>query len=148
MQALLQLVVALLASSFAQGTRIDSASMAAEIVKAGSVVLDGVSFVDATAQLRPESSAVLNEVVALLASHDEWRFEVQGHMGGGGAPEASLATSEARAQAVVAWLTQHGVAPSRLVARGYGGTKPVATNATADGRAKNQRIQLKKLNEE
>jgi outer membrane protein OmpA-like peptidoglycan-associated protein len=49
---------------------------------------------------------------------------------------------------VVAWLTRHGVAPSRLVARGYGGTKPIATNATADGRAKNQRIQLKKLNEE
>jgi outer membrane protein OmpA-like peptidoglycan-associated protein len=50
--------------------------------------------------------------------------------------------SEARARAVVAWLTQHGVAASRLTAKGYGKTVPVADNRTDEGRAKNRRVEI------
>ncbi|MDR3774003.1 MAG: OmpA family protein, partial [Terracidiphilus sp.] len=50
--------------------------------------------------------------------------------------------SEARAHAVVAWLTQHGIAAARLTAKGYGKTKPVADNATDAGRAKNRRVEI------
>jgi outer membrane protein OmpA-like peptidoglycan-associated protein len=87
-------------------------------------------------------------LVKLLAAHEEWRFEVQGHTDNAATPAQNLALSDARARAVVAWLTGHGVAPARLVARGYGDTKPLESNETDDGRVKNRRIQLKKLNEE
>jgi outer membrane protein OmpA-like peptidoglycan-associated protein len=52
--------------------------------------------------------------------------------------------SDKRAQSVVAWLTGHGVAASRLTAKGFGQTKPVADNSTDDGRAKNRRVELVK----
>jgi len=53
--------------------------------------------------------------------------------------------SEKRAQAVVAWLTAHGVAAARLSAKGFGQDKPVADNSTEDGRAKNRRVELAKM---
>jgi OOP family OmpA-OmpF porin len=50
--------------------------------------------------------------------------------------------SEARANAVVTWLTQHGVAADRLAPKGYGKTKPVADNGTDEGRARNRRVEI------
>jgi outer membrane protein OmpA-like peptidoglycan-associated protein len=50
--------------------------------------------------------------------------------------------SEARARAVVDWLTQHGIAATRLTAKGYGKTKPIADNSTDAGRAKNRRVEI------
>jgi len=146
--AIIAAVLVAMAPSFGQGTRPDSASMTAEIVKAGAVTLHGVAFVTGTSELEPQSGAVLGEVITLLAAHEEWRFEVQGHTDNAGAASWNLALSEARARVVVAWLTQHGVTASRLVARGYGDAKPIASNETGEGRATNRRIQLKKLNEE
>ena len=50
--------------------------------------------------------------------------------------------SEARAQAVMAWLTSNGTSANRLAARGYGKSRPVATNDTDEGRALNRRVEL------
>jgi outer membrane protein OmpA-like peptidoglycan-associated protein len=139
---------AVLVTAMTQEMQADASAMAAEVVKSGSVAVYGINFDTGKAMLQPGSDQVLGEIAKLLTEHDDWRFEVQGHTDNVGAKAANLTLSDQRAKAVVAWLTTHGVEASRLVAKGYGDTKPVADNTTDDGRAKNRRVELKKLNEE
>jgi OOP family OmpA-OmpF porin len=71
-------------------------------------------------------------------------LEVQGHTDNQGNAAANQTLSERRAQAVVEWLSTHGVEGARLTAKGLGQTKPVADNSIDDGRAKNRRVELVK----
>jgi outer membrane protein OmpA-like peptidoglycan-associated protein len=54
-----------------------------------------------------------------------------------------MVLSQRRAEAVQRWLVQHGVEPARLIAKGYGSTRPLAPNITAYNRARNRRVQFK-----
>ena len=126
----------------------DAGAIEAEIHRYGSVALYGIAFDDGKATLRAGSEQVLAEIVKLMNDRTDWRFEVQGHTDNVGVKSANLSLSEQRAKIVVAWLTKHGIAESRLVAKGFGDTVPLADNATEDGRAKNRRVELKKLNDE
>ena len=91
---------------------------------------------------------MLREIVTLLKGRTDWRFEVQGHTDSVGPAAANLALSGQRAEAIIEWLTKHGVEPPRLVAKGYGPTVPLAENTSDEGRARNRRVELKKLNDE
>ncbi len=73
------------------------------------------------------------------------KLRVEGHTDNQGNAAANQGLSEKRAQAVVVWLTAHGVAAARLTAKGFGQTKPVAENGTEEGRAKNRRVELAKM---
>ena len=85
----------------------------------------------------------LTEIADTLIRHPEIRrVEVQGHTDNSGTPEHNKVLSEQRAEAVRAWLVQHGVAADRLVARGYGQEKPLVPNVTAGNRARNRRVQF------
>ena len=139
---------AVLVKGMTQDMQADASAMAAEVVRSGSVAVYGINFDTGKATLQPGSDQVLGEIVKLLQGHEEWRVEVQGHTDNVGAKAANLTLSDQRAVAVVAWLTAHGIAASRLVAKGYGDANPLADNATDEGRAKNRRVELKKLNEE
>ncbi len=99
------------------------------------------------ATLKPSAKAVLDEVAGnLLANPGVTRVEVQGHTDTSGPTLAyNLSLSERRADAVVAALIERGVAPERLVARGYGATKPVASNGDEAGRSQNRRVQFEIL---
>jgi OOP family OmpA-OmpF porin len=70
------------------------------------------------------------------------KVTVSGHTDSTGSASANQTLSEARAKSVVGYLVAHGVAQSRITATGYGGTKPVASNATEEGRGKNRRIEF------
>ena len=70
---------------------------------------------------------------------------MEGHTDNTSTPAHNQQLSERRAQAVVAALTQQGVAASRLQAAGFGQTRPLADNATEPGRAQNRRVELVKL---
>jgi len=126
----------------------DASAMADAVIKTGSVAVYGINFDTGKATLQAGSEQPLGEVLKLLQEHQEWRFEVQGHTDNVGAKAANLGLSEQRAKTVVAWLTAKGIAPGRLVAKGYGDAQPVADNTTDAGRAQNRRVELKKLNEE
>ena len=71
------------------------------------------------------------------------KVEVSGHTDSTGSTTANQTLSQTRAKSVVDYLVAHGVAQSRITSTGYGGTKPVASNATEEGRAKNRRIEFR-----
>lgn len=131
-----------------QQVEADASALADAITKTGSVAVYGITFETGKATLEPASEAVLGEIVTLLNEHTDWRFEVQGHTDNVGGKAANMALSEQRAKAVVAWLTSQGIDGARLVAKGYGDSEPVADNTTDEGRAKNRRVELKKINVE
>ena len=97
--------------------------------------------------LRAESTPTLEKAAALLKAKRAWKIEVQGHMDNIGAvgDALRLVLSEARAKAVAAWFTTHGVPATRVTAKGYGKTRPVADNDSDLGRARNRRVELHRL---
>lgn len=112
-----------------------------DVTAGGVVIHEQVHFDFDRATLRPESTGVLDEVAATILAHPEIvRVEVQGHTDAVGGAAYNLDLSERRARAVVEALVQRGVAPERLVARGYGPTRPLGSNATDEDRARNRRV--------
>jgi outer membrane protein OmpA-like peptidoglycan-associated protein len=116
--------------------------LGANLAKACHVALYGVLFDFNKSTLQPSSDAVLQPVAKMMAADKTLKLEVQGHTDNVGNDAYNQTLSEARAKAVVTWLTQHGVAADRLTAKGYGKTKPVADNGSDDGRAKNRRVEI------
>jgi outer membrane protein OmpA-like peptidoglycan-associated protein len=110
-----------------------------------SVILQGVNFQTGRSALTPESYGVLDQVAASLVANPDIRIEVAGYTDNTGSAAINRRLSSARAIAVRAYLARKGVAPSRMLARGYGPADPVATNTTAAGRAQNRRVELHKL---
>ncbi|HXG54354.1 MAG TPA: OmpA family protein [Vicinamibacterales bacterium] len=141
-------LITLKVKEMAQEVAADASAMEAEINKTGSVAIYGINFDTGKATLQAGSEQVLGEIVKLMTEHADWRFEVQGHTDNVGAKPASLTLSDQRARTVAAWLAKNGVEPARLSARGYGDAKPVSDNTNDEGRAKNRRLELKKLNQE
>lgn len=109
----------------------------------GAIDLYGVYFDFGSAQLRPESAEALGEVAAWRKAHPDVRIAIEGHTDAAGAEAANQALSVARAQAVTAELARHGAPAGRMRAVGYGETRPVADNATDEGRARNRRVTLR-----
>ena len=101
-----------------------------------------IYFKSGSAELDSASDPLLNSVADIANRCPTVKIEVGGHTDTTGSPSANQALSVARAQAVVAYLAQHGVAKDRVTATGYGGAKPVGPNATEEGRAKNRRIEF------
>jgi outer membrane protein OmpA-like peptidoglycan-associated protein len=115
----------------------------AKLVAAQIVISEQVQFETGTAAIRPESAAILGEVVRVLGDHPEIEHvEIQGHTDTTGSAELNRTLSEERASAVRSWLVAHGVAEERLVARGYGPDRPISDNASEAGRAKNRRVEF------
>jgi outer membrane protein OmpA-like peptidoglycan-associated protein len=121
---------------------IDPTKLAVDLGSKCHLALTGVLFDFDKATLKPESDAVLQQVAALMSRDGTLRLEVQGHTDSVGSDAYNQPLSDARARSVVVWLTQHSVAPNRLTARGYGKTRPVASNDTDAGRAQNRRVEI------
>ncbi|MBT8052557.1 MAG: OmpA family protein [Xanthomonadales bacterium] len=106
------------------------------------IELEGIHFDFDKATLKPEAMVVLNEAAALLSKHDRVVVEVAGHTDSRGSESYNQGLSERRANAVKNYLTSKGVKASRLSARGYGESRPVASNDTDAGRAENRRVEM------
>jgi OOP family OmpA-OmpF porin len=122
------------ASAWAQDVRIES----------GHLTLPApIQWESGTATLEAESDAPLTAVAAFLAAKpDITTIRVEAHTDADGDDAANLALSQARSLAVAKWLVAHGVDCSRLVAVGFGETKPVADNGTPEGKAQNRRVEF------
>jgi len=106
-------------------------------------ILEQVHFETGKAVIRPESFDLLRNVASVLKAHPEIeQIEVQGHTDNRGGQASNMRLSQKRAEAVRAFLIQEGVEASRLTAKGYGPTRPVADNKTEAGRAANRRVEF------
>jgi outer membrane protein OmpA-like peptidoglycan-associated protein len=106
------------------------------------VTLGDVLFEVDRSELKPGAARNLDKLVAALTDHPQTRVEIEGHTDSTGSPEYNLGLSERRANAVRAYLIGGGIDPARLSARGLGLDFPVATNATAEGRQQNRRVEI------
>ena len=105
--------------------------------------LPGVNFRHDSDRLLPGAEGVLGDAAATLKKYPDLRVEVAGHTDSQGAADYNQGLSERRANTVRDYLINAGVPASQLTARGYGEADPVADNATADGRARNRRVELR-----
>jgi outer membrane protein OmpA-like peptidoglycan-associated protein len=108
-----------------------------------------VQFAVNSATILPESNQLLTEIAdAILRTPRIKKLEIQGHTDSSGKPDANQQLSEDRAESVRAWLVAHGVGVDRLVAHGYGQTKPLFPNVTTFNRTRNRRVQFVILEQE
>lgn len=102
----------------------------------------GITFGFGTAALTPRDAAVLSQVAAVLAKDPNAKVTVTGYTDSSGTVAVNVPLSVARARSAEHYLAAHGVAANRMTTAGVGATRPVATNATAKGRAANRRVEL------
>jgi outer membrane protein OmpA-like peptidoglycan-associated protein len=113
----------------------------------GEIVLYDILFDFDKATLQQSSDKQLQHVLTLLAENPELRFEIQGHTDGDGSEEYNLELSRQRAESVLKYLVLFGIEPTRLQAKGYGESIPVAPNDTDENKAKNRRVILARMNQ-
>jgi OOP family OmpA-OmpF porin len=106
------------------------------------IVLRSVHFDFNKYNIRPDAVPVLNEAVDILKEDGAVNVVVEGHTDSVGSVPYNQKLSERRANAVRTYLVDHGIGARRVSAVGYGKLRPVASNATADGRAQNRRVEL------
>ena len=120
------------------------AQMQTTMMQTGRVTLY-VNFDFDKATLRPEAAAVVTQVVAMLKADPKLRLNIEGHTDALGTAERNRKLSADRAASFVAALAAQGIAADRLASAGFGPDKPLATNDTSDGRAKNRRVELVRM---
>lgn len=107
------------------------------------VILDKVKFETAKAVIRPDSYELLNEIAEVIIRNPQaGRVQVEGHTDSQGRAAYNMDLSKRRAEAVREYLIDKGVDPERLIAKGFGLERPVDTNKTPAGRARNRRVEF------
>jgi outer membrane protein OmpA-like peptidoglycan-associated protein len=109
------------------------------------LVLERVFFETDKATLKPESTETLDKVAASLKDFPDVKIQVAGHTDNTGSAKHNMKLSEARAATVMNYLISKGVIPAMLSAKGYGKNEPLADNKTAEGRAQNRRVGLRRV---
>ncbi len=103
----------------------------------------GIYFDFAKATLKPESEPVLKEIAQAMKDNPDWKLTVEGHTDNIGGDAYNLDLSKRRALAVKeALVAQYNIAPDRLANDGFGASRPVESNDTLEGRARNRRVEL------
>jgi outer membrane protein OmpA-like peptidoglycan-associated protein/tetratricopeptide (TPR) repeat protein len=114
-----------------------------EPIKVGqSTVLKNIFFETAKAELKSDSRAELERIAIFLNANPDVKIEITGHTDNVGEKKYNLGLSDRRAQSVYNYLIANGISASRLSYKGYGDTKPVATNDTEGGRQLNRRTEM------
>lgn len=123
-----------------QGTTIEIPLTA--LVTGANLQLHDIIFDTNEAFLRPESYAELDRLVRLMNVNPDLKVDIQAHTDNVGRAASNMALSSRRAQSVVQYLLENGIDGSRLKSRGFGMSKPIASNDTEEGRQKNRRVEI------
>ena len=115
------------------------------IISDGKFVTSGILFDVNKATLKPESMGVINQIVKMMNSHQDLRLSIEGHTDSDGDENWNQELSEKRAASVKETLVERGIESSRLETKGYGESKPVDSNSTAEGKANNRRVEFVKI---
>ena len=112
------------------------------IDEGSAVVLENIFFEFNKTDLLPASYAELDKVVQFMLEEDIKQIEISGHTDNEGSDTYNQKLSEGRAAAVVNYLASQGIKPERMLAVGYGESRPIDTNQTDEGRAQNRRVEF------
>jgi outer membrane protein OmpA-like peptidoglycan-associated protein len=112
-----------------------------ELNETGKAILY-INFDSGKSTIKKESMPVVDQIVEMMKQASDIKISVEGHTDSDGSDESNLKLSEARAKAVVEAITKGGINAARLSSAGFGEEKPIADNSTADGKAKNRRVEL------
>jgi outer membrane protein OmpA-like peptidoglycan-associated protein/opacity protein-like surface antigen len=123
----------------------ETAKPALQVEVGKAIVLEGVVFTSGSAVISPQSEEILTKAFNTLNDNPEIEVGIQGHTDNRGSSALNKNLSQARAEAVKAWLVKKGVAANRIQTQGFGPDKPIASNDTAEGRQQNRRIEFIRL---
>lgn len=104
-----------------------------------------INFENGKSNIRPESQQQITQVADMLAQNPSVHVSIEGHTDNAGTSTTNQKLSESRANAVLNAIVAKGIEKNRLSAKGWGQTKPIADNATENGRALNRRVEIVKM---
>ncbi len=130
---------------FKQSLVLSPDKIKSELDKNGKITLDGIYFDFNKATLKPVSNKAILSTVALMQRYTDLIISIHGHTDSKGSDTYNMTLSADRAASVRNAIASKGIENSRLQSKGYGESKPVATNETDDGRAENRRVELHKI---
>ena len=108
----------------------------------GLVMPGNITFDTNKSNIKPNFYSTLNKVAQTLAEDNKSAILVTGYTDSTGNDSINIPLSQARAQSVANYLSGQGVSSARINAQGYGSANPIASNATADGREQNRRVEI------
>lgn len=114
----------------------------AEVRQKLDVIFTNLLFATNSANIDPTSLDDLDELVTIMSDDEALRLSIEGHTDSRGNNDYNLELSRLRAEAVQQYLVNGGISADRIKAVGYGETRPLTTNETAQGRLKNRRVEL------
>jgi len=114
-----------------------------ELNKVGHVALY-INFATGKSDIRPASEEIIDQIVEMLSKNPTLKVSIEGHTDKVGSAASNQTLSVNRANSVMAAIVAKGINKSRLSAKGWGQTKPIADNETDDGRALNRRVEIVK----
>ena len=106
---------------------------------------DNLEFETGKAIIKESSYSSLKKLAGLLLKKPEWRIKIAGHTDSQGKASNNLKLSKKRAQSVANFLIENNILESRIDVEWFGETKPITTNKTRAGRAKNRRVEMEIL---
>ncbi|MDR0415142.1 MAG: OmpA family protein [Prevotellaceae bacterium] len=104
--------------------------------------LSGIQFRLGEDVIIPESYAILDQIAKAMTENPDYILLINGHTDNTGNPDDNMRLSEKRAGMVKAYLSEKGIQDDRMVAKGFGDTKPVESNSTEAGKTKNRRVEF------
>lgn len=117
-----------------------------DLEKNGEVIMNNIQFASNSANVKHSSISSLEQLFNFLKSNPTISLEVSGHTDNIGTTEENYSLSIERANSIKAFLTNKGILSKRIKIKGYGESKPIASNETKDGKKKNRRVQIKVIN--
>jgi len=115
------------------------------VLSDGKIIVNGIRFDVNKATIKPESNGAINKIFELMQKQPDLNFSVEGHTDSDGDETSNQSLSEARAKSVMDRLIEMGISPNRLRSAGWGESKPLADNGTAEGKANNRRVEFVKF---
>lgn len=113
-----------------------------EVKKRLNFATRGIYFETGKATLKPNSYAMLNEIISIMEEYTDYSLRISGYTDSRGSDATNNKLSQDRVDAVKSYLSRNKVKEERIEATGYGEARPIASNATAEGRAQNRRVEL------
>ena len=104
-----------------------------------------INFDTGKSRISPDSYDVVNEIVKMMKANTSLKISIEGHTDNTGNEESNIKLSKNRARSVLMSLTDENIDASRLKSEGFGQTKPIEDNTTEEGKAKNRRVELRKI---